>query len=151
MKLRLIVVGRLTTPGMKVLSDEFEQRLLHYTALEIVEIKEAKGSMEDVLAAESLAIKKHIPSGANVYILAVEGIMVSSIQLAHIIDEHQTYGSTPLIFVIGGSDGLADSIKQEGTLLSVSAMTFPHQLMRVLMLEQLYRAFKILRNEAYHK
>lgn len=151
MKLRLIVVGQLTTPGLKTLCEEFEQRLQHYTSLDIVEVKEAKGTVEETLATEALAIQPLIPNAAKVYVLAVEGSMMSSPQLATMIDDHQTYGSTPLVFIIGGSDGLADSIKQLGKLLSVSTMTFPHQLMRVLLLEQLYRAFKIIRNEVYHK
>jgi 23S rRNA (pseudouridine1915-N3)-methyltransferase len=151
MKLRLIVVGQLTTPGLQVLCDDFEQRLKHYTSLEIVEVKEAKGSIEDVLATEAIAIQKHIPEATKVYVLAVEGSTMSSLQLASMMEEHQTYGSTPLVFIIGGSDGLAATIKQQGKLLSVSTLTFPHQLMRVLLLEQLYRAFKIIRNEVYHK
>ena len=151
MKLRLIVVGQLTTPGIDVLVEEFRQRLVHYTSLDIIEVKEAKGAIDDVLAAEAAAIQKHIPSGATIYVLAVEGSMMSSPQLATLIDQHQTYSSTPLVFIIGGSDGLAHSIKQQGTLVSISAMTFPHQLMRVILLEQLYRAFKINSNEVYHK
>jgi 23S rRNA (pseudouridine1915-N3)-methyltransferase len=151
MKLRLIVVGSLTSLGIKAVSQDYEQRLLHYAALEIVEVKEAKGTIDEVLAKEAMAIQKHIPELATVYVLAVEGSMVSSVELAALIDHHQTYGSTPLVFIIGGSDGLADSIKQRGKLLSVSTMTFPHQLMRVLLLEQLYRSFKILRHEVYHK
>jgi 23S rRNA (pseudouridine1915-N3)-methyltransferase len=151
MKLRLIVVGQMTTPGIKVLAQDYQERLLHYTSLDIIEVKEAKGTTEEVLAAESMAIQKHIPASAIVYVLAVEGSMVSSLELASLIEDHQTYASTPLVFIIGGSDGLAASVKQRGTLLSVSPMTFPHQLMRVLLLEQLYRAFKILRHEVYHK
>lgn len=151
MKLKLIVVGQLTTPGMNVLCDDFVQRLQHYTSLEIVEVKEAKGKIEEILVAEAAAIQKQIPTAAKVYVLAIEGSVVSSAQLATIIEEHQTYGSAPLVFIIGGSDGLAESIKQQGKLLSVSTMTFPHQLMRVMLLEQLYRAFKIIRNEVYHK
>jgi 23S rRNA (pseudouridine1915-N3)-methyltransferase len=151
MKLRLIVVGQMTTPGIKVLAQDYEQRLQHYTSLDIIEVKEAKGILEEVLAAEAKAIEKHIPASAIVYVLAVEGSMVSSLELASLIEGHQTYASTPLVFIIGGSDGLAASIKQRGKLLSVSTMTFPHQLMRVLLLEQLYRAFKILRHEVYHK
>lgn len=151
MKLRLIVVGQLTTPGTSILCDDYEQRLQHYTSLDIVEVKAAKGNIEDILVAEAVAIQAKIPEAAKVYVLAVEGSMVSSPQLATIIEEHQTYGATPLVFIIGGSDGLAESIKQRGKLLSVSTMTFPHQLMRVILLEQLYRAFKIIHNEVYHK
>lgn len=151
MRILLLVVGQLTTPGLRTLSDDFEQRLKHYTSLEIIEVKESKGSTNDVLAAEAAAIQKHIPSGATIYVLALEGSMMSSPQLATLIDQHQTYGSTPLVFIVGGSDGLAHSIKQQDKLLSISTMTFPHQLMRVLLLEQLYRAFKIIRHEVYHK
>jgi Uncharacterized conserved protein len=151
MRILLIVVGQLTTPGLRTLSDDFEQRLKHYTSLTIIEVKEAKGSVDEVLNAEASLIQKHIPDAANVYVLALEGSPLSSLQFATMVEAQQTYGSTPLVFIIGGSDGLADSIKQQGKLLRVSTMTFPHQLMRVLFLEQLYRAFKIIRNEVYHK
>jgi 23S rRNA (pseudouridine1915-N3)-methyltransferase len=151
MKLRLIAVGSLKTPGIQTLCDDFANRLQHYTALEIIEVKEAKGSVDEILAAEATMIERHIPASAVVMVLAVEGTMMTSVQLAEMIASYQTYGSGTLVFIIGGSDGLAHSIKQRGQLMSVSLMTFPHQLMRGMLLEQLYRAFKILRHEVYHK
>jgi 23S rRNA (pseudouridine1915-N3)-methyltransferase len=151
MKVRVISVGSLTTPGIKTLCDDFASRLNHYTTLEMIEVKEAKGTPDEVLAAEAVSIARHIPESAVVMVLALEGTMMTSLQLAQMIESHQTYGSKTIVFVIGGSDGLDHSIKQRGQLLSVSLMTFPHQLMRGMLLEQLYRAFKILRHEVYHK
>jgi 23S rRNA (pseudouridine1915-N3)-methyltransferase len=151
MKLMIIAVGSLSTPGMQTLHDEYANRLQHYASLNVIELKEGKGSDAQVLQQEARLIEQQLPDNATVVVLSIEGKPFSSTDLSAMIDQHQTYQSTPLVFLIGGSLGLQDSLKAKGTNISLSNMTFPHQLARVLLLEQLYRSFKILKNEVYHK
>jgi 23S rRNA (pseudouridine1915-N3)-methyltransferase len=151
MKIIILAVGSLTTPGMKTLSDDYLNRLQHYTSIMIHEIKEGKGNDDQRLTQEAEQIQRFLPATAKVVVLSLEGIMVSSEGLATMIDEHKTYDSSAIVFIIGGSIGLHSTIKSLGKNISMSLMTFPHQLARVLLLEQLYRAFKIINNEVYHK
>jgi 23S rRNA (pseudouridine1915-N3)-methyltransferase len=151
MKIIILTVGSLTTPGMKVLSEDYLSRLQHYTTTAVHEIKEGKGTDEQILTQEAEQIQRFLPDNAKVIVLSLEATLISSEGLATMIDTHKTYDSSPLVFIIGGSVGLHSSIKSLGKNLSMSRMTFPHQLARVLLLEQLYRAFKIINNEVYHK
>jgi 23S rRNA (pseudouridine1915-N3)-methyltransferase len=151
MKVTILAVGSLTTPGMKILSDDYLGRIQHYSTVTVQEIKEGKGNEEQVLTQEAEQIKRWIPNNAKVIVLSIEGTLLSSEGLSSIIEDHKTYDSSPLVFIIGGSTGLDSSIKSLGKNISMSKMTFPHQLARVVLLEQLYRAFKILNNEVYHK
>lgn len=151
MKIILLAVGSMTTPGMKILSEDYLSRLQHYTSITVHELKEGKGTDEQILTQEAEQIQRFIPDHAKVMVLTLEGSLISSEGLVKMVDTHKTYDSSPLVFVIGGSIGLHSTIKSLGKNLSMSLMTFPHQLARVLLLEQLYRAFKIINNEVYHK
>jgi len=151
MKIIILTVGSLTTPGMEILSEDYLSRLQHYTSITLHEIKEGKGTDDQVLSQEAEQIQRFVPDHAKVIVLSIEGTLISSEGLATMMDDHKTYESSPLVFIIGGSVGLHSSIKSLGKNLSMSRMTFPHQLARVLLLEQLYRAFKIINNEVYHK
>jgi 23S rRNA (pseudouridine1915-N3)-methyltransferase len=151
MKISILAVGSLTTPGMKILSEDYVSRLQHYTSITVHEIKEGKGSDNQILTQEAEQIQRFLPDNSRVMVLSIEGTLISSEGLATMIDDHQTYDSSPLVFIIGGSIGLHSSIKSLGKNISMSLMTFPHQLARVFLLEQLYRAFKIINNEVYHK
>jgi 23S rRNA (pseudouridine1915-N3)-methyltransferase len=146
MKIRIICVGTLSSRPMKELVNDYYSRLRHYTDIDIIEVAE---SASDNIEEEALKIKEVMVHPAKTIALAIEGKPYSSSQFAQWIDDHQTYESMPLQFIIGGSNGLASSLKTN--TLSFSAMTLPHQLMRVFLLEQLYRSYKILRNEPYHK
>lgn len=151
MKVLLLAVGSLSTPGMQPLCKEYMNRLTHYANVSLMEVKEGKGSDAQVLQQEAEAILPHVPDNAVVVVLSIEGTPLTSTDLSAMIDHHQTYQSSPLVFIIGGSVGLHESIKAKGKNISLSKMTFPHQLARVMLLEQLYRSFKILKNEVYHK
>jgi len=151
MKISILAVGSLTTPGMKILSEDYVSRLQHYTSITVHEIKEGKGSDNQILTQEAEQIQRFLPDSAKVIVLSIEGTLISSENLATMIDDHKTYNASPLVFIIGGSVGLQTTIKSLGKNISMSRMTFPHQLARVLLLEQLYRAFKIINNEVYHK
>src|SRR4051812_3946644 len=108
--------------------------------------------MEQVKQKEGERILAKISQDAYVIVLAINGKMESSEQLADSLDKLATYGRSKIAFVIGGSLGLSDEVvKRADEKLSFSKMTFPHQLMRLILLEQVYRAFRINRNEPYHK
>jgi 23S rRNA (pseudouridine1915-N3)-methyltransferase len=151
MKISILAVGSLTTPGMKILSEDYVNRLQHYTSITVHEIKEGKGSDNQILTQEAEQIQRFLPDNSKVMVLSIEGTLISSEGLATMIDDHKNYDASPLVFIIGGSVGLHSTIKSLGKNISMSLMTFPHQLARVLLLEQLYRAFKIINNEVYHK
>ena len=139
--------------------DEYSKRLKGYCSLDIVELKEARlpdkaGPAEElaVKEAEGEEILKRIKDNQYVITLEVKGKMLSSEKLAEKVESLGIDGHSNVVFVIGGSLGLSAAVSKRANFkLSFSEMTFPHQMMRVILLEQVYRAFKIIRNEAYHK
>ena len=146
MKVRLICVGSMTSNSMKGVLDDYRSRLTHYVDLDIIEVKESK---TDDPTEEALSIQKVLDPRGKTIALTLKGKSYTSEAFANLINDHQTYQSEPLQFLIGGSNGLAEELKINP--MSFSSFTFPHQLMRVIFLEQLYRAFKIIKNEPYHK
>lgn len=155
----LICVGKLKEKFYKDACDEYVKRLSPYCKLTLVEIPEVKlsrdptlGEIANALAKEGEAIRQKIPPSARVVALCVEGRMRSSEELAHMFPAVGNGPDKHLVFLIGGSYGLHPSIKAEAsTQLSMSTMTFPHHLARVMLLEQIYRAFKINEGSSYHK
>ncbi len=154
----LICVGKLKEPFYKDACAEYIKRLSAYCKLTLVEIPEVKlskapalGEITNALAKEGDAIRQKIPPSARVAALCVEGRMRSSEEMARMIPA-QGSQDKHLVFLIGGSYGLHPSIKAEASVqLSMSPMTFPHHLARVMLLEQIYRAFKINEGSSYHK
>lgn len=146
MKVRLICVGTMTSSSMKRILDDYVSRVKHYVDLEIVEVKESK---TDDPSEEAVSIQKVLDPRGKTIALTLEGKSYTSEAFANLINDHQTYQSEPLQFLIGGSNGLAEELKINP--MSFSSFTFPHQLMRIIFLEQLYRVFKIIKNEPYHK
>ena len=154
----LICVGKLKEKFYKDACDEYMKRLSPYCKLTLVEIPEAKlskdptlGEITNALAKEGEAIRAKIPPSSRLVALCVEGRMRSSEEMAHMIPA-QGGGDKHLGFLIGGSYGLHPSINAEANVqLSMSPMTFPHHLARVMLLEQIYRAFKINEGSSYHK
>lgn len=158
MKIKIIALGSLKEKYLREASAEYEKRLRGYCSLEIAEIepvrlpdKPSEGEKSAALEKEAGQILKKIPSGSEVFALCIEGESLSSTGLAAEVASLRNMGRN-LTFIIGSSCGLAESVKQKaGKKLSFSAMTFPHQLFRIMLLEQLYRAFKITEGGAYHK
>ncbi len=153
----LICVGKLKEKFYKDACAEYIKRLSPYCKLTLVEIPEAKlskdptlGEIANALAKEGDAIRAKLPPSARIVALCVEGRMCSSEEMARMIPAQG--GDKHLVFLIGGSYGLHPSIKAEAQVqLSMSPMTFPHHLARVMLLEQIYRAFKINEGSSYHK
>ena len=157
-KITLITLGKLKEKYLRDATDEYAKRLSRYCKLEIVELtpinlpeKPSQSEIDSALLKEYEMIEKRIPEGSVVTTLCVEGKSMSSECLASFVDSKINEGKN-MCFIIGSSYGLSDKIKQKSDLrLSVSAMTFPHQLFRVMLLEQIYRAFKINEGGTYHK
>ena len=159
LSVRLICVGKL---GEKFWADavkEYEKRLGASCRLEIVELPEARlpqapsaGEVRQALEKEAGLIEEKLPQGAAVVALCVEGRTMSSEQLADYLGRLTVSGTSRVCLVIGGSCGLSERIKQRAALrLSISPMTFPHHLARVMVLEQVYRALNIAAGGKYHK
>ena len=147
LRIQLICVGKLKESFYIDACDEYDKRLRRYCALERVELPET-GDLE----RDGAAIFARIPAGSFVVALCVEGELFSSEELAELLSEQALQGRSRVSFVIGGSDGLSDAVKKAADLrLSMSRMTFPHHLARVMVLEQIYRAFNILGGGKYHK
>ena len=150
LSVRLICVGKL---GEKFWADavkEYEKRLGAYCRLEIVELPEAR--LPQAPEKEAGLIEEKLPQGAAVVALCVEGRTMSSEQLADYLGRLTVSGTSRVCLVIGGSCGLSERIKQRAALrLSISPMTFPHHLARVMVLEQVYRALNIAAGGKYHK
>ena len=159
MNISIIVVGKLKEKYLKTGIDEYLKRLSSYAKIEIVEIPDEKApeelsaaEMEQVKQKEGEKLLAKLSHDTYVMALAIDGKMKSSEELADSLDKLATYGKSKIAFVIGGSLGLSDEVlKRADEKLSFSKMTFPHQLMRLILLEQVYRAFRINRNEPYHK
>lgn len=159
MKITCVVVGKIKEKYFTDAIKEYSKRLSRYCKLEIVELADEK-TPDGASEAEELAIRekegerilKALKDDAYVIALAIEGKMLDSVELSRKIESLGVGGTSHIAFVIGGSLGLAPSVmKRADYALSFSRMTFPHQLMRVVLLEQLYRSYRIMKNEPYHK
>lgn len=147
--IEIIAVGKIKEKYFTAAIEEYSKRLSRYCNFKITQVQDfPDDNMEMQREAELI-----IPKIKGVCIpLCVEGKQMSSEELAEFISKTSVEGNSHICFVIGGSNGLDDRIKNMGKLkLSFSKMTFPHQLMRVVLTEQIYRAFKIINNENYHK
>ena len=159
MKIDILAVGKIKEKYYKDAIEEYSKRLSKYVKLNIIEVKDEKTvegasahENELVMAAEAARLEGHIAAGAILIPLCIEGRQCSSEKFADMISSYELKGESHLQFVIGGSLGLDESLKERGDVkLSFSEMTFPHQLMRVVLLEQIYRAYRIKNNEPYHK
>lgn len=159
MKITVLCVGKIReryfTDGIK----EYEKRLSRYCRLEIIEVADEKtpdsaSETEELIIKEKEAerMKKYIREDAYVIALAIEGKQLDSVELSEKIEKLGICGTSHIIFLIGGSLGLdAELLKHADYLLSFSKMTFPHQMMRMILLEQIYRSYRIMKGEPYHK
>lgn len=159
MNISIITVGKLKEKYLKQGIEEYLKRLSAYAKVELVEVADEKApeelselEMVQVKHKEGERILGKISQDTYVIALAIQGKMQSSEELADTLDKLATYGKSKIAFVIGGSLGLSDEVvKRSNEQLSFSRMTFPHQLMRLILVEQIYRAFRINRGEPYHK
>ena len=159
MNIRIIAVGKLKEKYWRDAVSEYVKRLGAYCSIEITEVREsrlpANPSAADeaaVKVAEGEDILRYISKGDYVITLEIKGKKLSSEQLADKMESLALGGKSNVAFVIGGSLGLSPEVSRRADFkLSFSDMTFPHQMMRVILLEQIYRSFKINRNETYHK
>ena len=159
LSIRLICVGKLGEKFWKQACEEYLKRLSGYCKPEVIELPEQKlpdaptsGQLAQALEKEARLIRDKIPAGAAVIALCVEGQLLSSEQLAQTVGKWTVSGTSRLVVLIGGSCGLDEALKREARLrLSMSPMTFPHHLARVMALEQLYRALNLLEGGKYHK
>lgn len=155
----IICVGSLKEDYLKKASDEYRKRLSILCNLNIIEIAEervsknpSKSEISGALEKEGIKILNKIPSGAKIVTLCIEGNQMASDKLSQWIENIAVLGSSHVCFIIGSSFGISEQIKsQSGLKLSMSLMTFPHQLARVMLLEQVYRSFQITNKTKYHK
>ncbi len=150
--IKIITVGSIKEKYLKEAITEYQKRISKYTRIEIIEVKdEGLVEKEKALKLEEEKIRKYINERDYLITLEIEGTEITSIDFAKKMNSLWLDNSN-LVFVIGGSYGLSENIKKESKWhLSFSKMTFPHQLFRVLLLEQIYRSYKINNNESYHK
>ena len=159
MKITVLCVGKIKEKFFADAIKEYSKRLSRYCKLEIVEVADEKtpdGASDLVVSQikdkEAERMEKYLPDSAYVIALAIEGKKLTSEKLAEKIDTLGITGTSHLVFLIGGSLGMSDRLlKRADYLLSFSDMTFPHQLMHVILLEQIYRSYRIIHGEPYHK
>lgn len=159
MKITVVAVGKIKEKYLKDAISEYTKRLSRYCKLEIVEVPDEKtpedaGPVveEGIRRREGERILKQIKEGSYVFTLEIDGRTPDSVEFSKKIETLGIQGKSSLIFVIGGSLGLSREISAQADYkLSFSRMTFPHQLMRVILLEQIYRSFRIIHGEPYHK
>lgn len=159
MKVTVIAVGKVKEKFFQDAIGEYSKRLSRYCKLEIIQVADEKtpdGASEaleqQIKEKEGERILASIKDGSYVIALAIEGTMLDSVELAGKLEKWGVSGISQLTFVIGGSLGLSKAVLSRADYkLSFSRMTFPHQLMRVILLEQIYRGFRIIQGEPYHK
>ena len=159
MKISLITVGKIKEKYLKDAIAEYSKRLSRYCKLDIIEVTDEKTpdhaseSVEDAIRSkEAERIQKYIKEDAYIITLEIGGKQLASEELAEKIDKLGIQGVSHIIFIIGGSIGLGrEVLSKSDYALSFSKMTFPHQLMRVILLEQIYRSYRIINGEPYHK
>ena len=147
--IKIICVGKIKEKFYKEAVNEYKKRLSKYIKLEIIETPDYNYDLEKTKIEEGKNILSRISDKDFVVTLEINGNMKSSLELSNFIDKNI---SNNLTFIIGGSFGLSeDVLKRSNYSLSFSYLTFPHQLFRIILLEQIYRSFKIINNESYHK
>lgn len=152
MRIRLICVGKLKEKYLKDACSEYQKRISGFGRIEIIEVPDVKDDRPDCLDIEGEKILKNIKAGDFVVTMEIKGEQLSSEQLASKIKTLEVRGISDMAFVIGGSTGLHESVSKRADFkLSFSKMTFPHQIARVMLLEQIYRAYKINQGGRYHK
>lgn len=159
MNIEIISVGKLKEKYLKQGITEYLKRLGAYASVSVIEVADeptgdnmSETEIEQVLAKEAERINARLASGRKVIVLAIEGKIISSEELAAQLDQYATYGDSKVTFIIGGSLGLATELKKRADLsISFGRITLPHQLMRLVLVEQIYRAFRINSGHAYHK
>ncbi len=159
MKITIICVGKIKEDFYRKAVSEYEKRLSRYCRLEMIEVQDEKtpdnagaALEEQIKEKEGARILKHLKEDAYLYTLEIQGEKPDSIAFAKQIEQLGIQGKSHIQFVIGGSLGLHSSISRiADKKVSFSAMTFPHQLMRVILLEQIYRGYRITMGEPYHK
>ena len=158
-KISVLCVGKLKEPFYAAAAAEYQKRLNRFCKPEIVELAEQRlpedpsaAEIEQALAREAAQIVERLPRGGAVIAMCVEGTAMSSEALSERLERFAALGASQLTFLIGGSFGLHESVKRRADLrLSMSPMTFPHHLARVMLLEQIYRAYQISAGTRYHK
>ena len=159
MKITIVAVGKIKENYFKDAIGEYSKRLSRYCSLSILEVMDEKtpdkataGEEEAILLKEASKIEKVLDTNGKLIVLAIEGRNLDSVQFSEMIAEYGIRGTSHIQFVIGGSLGLHSSIKSKADeSISFSKMTFPHQLMRVILCEQIYRCYRIMNHEPYHK
>ncbi|WP_041965130.1 23S rRNA (pseudouridine(1915)-N(3))-methyltransferase RlmH [Mesobacillus selenatarsenatis] len=159
MNISIVTVGKLKEKYLKQGIEEYLKRLGSYAKVEVIEVPDEKAP-EELSETEMIQVKQKegerilAKIGPDTYViaLAINGKLKSSEELADTLDKLATYGKSKIAFVIGGSLGLSEEVlRRSDEQLSFSKMTFPHQLMRLILVEQIYRAYRINRGEPYHK
>lgn len=159
MKITILCVGKIKEKFYRDAIAEYEKRLSRYCKLEIVEVADEKTPdnasellERQIKEKEAERMEKYLKDGAFVCALAIDGKQMDSVELSEKIEQLGTGGTSHIIFMIGGSLGMSDELLKKADMkLSFSRMTFPHQLMRVILLEQVYRGYRIMNHEPYHK
>lgn len=159
MRISIICPGKIKEKYWNQAIEEYAKRLSRYCKLEIIEVADEKTpdgaseTLEEMIKQkEGERILAKLPENAYVIVLAIEGKMLDSVALSKKIEALGVSGVSHIVFVIGGSLGLSRQVmKRADFALSFSPMTFPHQMMRVILLEQIYRSYRIMQNEPYHK
>ena len=147
--IKIICIGKIKEKYLIDALEDYKKRLSKYTKLEIIELKDEPG--EKCLLLEKESIKKNIKSTDNIIVLDINGKEYNSLDFASLMEKELSMNSN-ITFVIGSSTGLDEEIKNlANKSISFSKLTFPHGLFRLILLEQIYRGFKILNNETYHK
>lgn len=158
-KVVIISVGRLKEDFFKKAEQEYLKRLNGYCDMSVIEVPQtvlpqnpSDAQVISALEQEAELIINKIPKNSHIVSMCIEGNQLSSEQMAEMIDDNANIGSGVITFIIGGSFGLSDSIKQKSkTKLSMSKMTFPHRMARIMLLEQIYRGYTIIAGSRYHK
>lgn len=151
----IVAVGKIKEKSLSQLIEEYKKRIGAYSKIEIIEVSDEPNdrlSDEKVKEIEGQRIIKQLKKDSYVILLSLKGKQMDSIKFSREIEKINTYNSSHITFVIGGSVGVSEQVEQRADLLlKLSEMTFPHNISRLLILEQIYRAYKILNNETYHK
>ncbi|MDY5728362.1 MAG: 23S rRNA (pseudouridine(1915)-N(3))-methyltransferase RlmH [Erysipelotrichaceae bacterium] len=151
----IVAVGKIKEKSLSQLIEEYKKRIGAYSKIEIIEVSDEPNdrlSDEKVKEIEGQRIIKQLKKDSYVILLSLKGKQMDSIKFSREIEKINTYNSSHITFVIGGSVGVSEQVEQRADLLlKLSEMTFPHNIARLLILEQIYRAYKILNNETYHK